>query len=112
MTRIHVLVVVLVAVGWALVAWGSRGWARLTSTGRLGLAVVLSVAVSSHLVWWLSSVTGYGRDAVFVAAALLALPLPWAAGRLPGDWRGALSAAVRGAWRALRGRPLAETEYR
>ena len=90
--------------GWALVAWGSRGRTRLASTGRLGLAVVLSVAVSAHLVWWLSSVTGYGREAVFVAAALLALPLPWAAGRLPPDWRRALSDAFRGARRALRRR--------
>ena len=96
----------LVVPGWALVAWGTRGGARLASTGRLGLAIVLSVAVSAHVVWWLSTLTGsYGREIVFVTAALLALPIPLAAGRLTGEWRTALRGAVSGAVRAFRRRP-------
>jgi hypothetical protein len=58
--------------GWAIVAWAARGGARMASTGRLGLAIVLSVAVSAHLVWWLSTLLGgYGREVVFMAAAVL-----------------------------------------
>jgi len=64
----------LVVPGWAIVAWGSRGRGRIPATGRLGLAIILSVAVSAHLSWWLASLTGgYGRETVFLAAALLAL---------------------------------------
>ena len=81
----------VVVPGWALVAWGSRGGARIPATGRLGLAIVLSVAVSAHLVWWLSTVTGgYGREVIFGAAAILAIPVPLAAGRAtaPSSWIG------------------------
>jgi len=49
---------------------------RIGSTGRLGLAIVISVAVSAHLVYWLSLLGGYERTTVFVAVALLAAPLP------------------------------------
>ena len=54
---------------------------RLAAPGRLGLAIVGSIALSAHLVFWVSVVIGalgdghgYGRPAIFVAAALLALP--------------------------------------
>jgi len=92
----------LVVPGWAIVAWGSRGRARIPATGRLGLAIVLSVAISAHLSWWLASLTGgYGRETVFLAAALLALPLPIAAWRTGGTARGWLPDAARSAGRAL-----------
>ncbi len=92
--------------GWAAVTWGARGRARISSTGRAGLAIVLSVAVSAHLVWWLAMATGgYGREVVFVAAALLAFPIPIAAGRLQSDWLTAVAAGGRGAVRAVRRRP-------
>jgi hypothetical protein len=55
------------------------GWARprVAATGRLGLAIVLSVALSTHLVYWLSLATGgYRRETVFAVAILLALPIP------------------------------------
>jgi hypothetical protein len=95
----------LVVPGWAAVAWAARDRARLASTGRLGLAIVLSVAVSAHLVWWLSTLSGgYGRGVVFVAAAVLALPVPWAAGRLTGEWRRTLGDASRATLRAGRRR--------
>ncbi len=63
------------------------GWAMLTAfrpridaPGRMGLAVVLSVAVSTHLVYWLSHLAGgYGREVVFIVAAACALPIPVAA---------------------------------
>ena len=70
--------------GWAIVAWARP---RIGSTGRLGLAVVLSVAISAHLVYWLSLASGgYRRETIFAAAVLLALPIPLAA------FRGGLSA--------------------
>jgi hypothetical protein len=80
----------LIVPGWVLVAWACKGRARIPATGRLGLAVVLSVAVSAHLTWWLAVlVGGYGREVVFVAAAMLAVPVPLAAWRAttdPGSW--------------------------
>jgi hypothetical protein len=92
--------------GWALVAWACRRGARIPATGRLGLAVVLSVAVSAHLTWWLATLAGgYGREVVFAAAAVLAVPIPLAAWRAtphPGSW---LAAGVRGAWRAAARNP-------
>jgi hypothetical protein len=92
--------------GWAIVAWATRGGARLASTGRLGLAIVLSVAVSAHLVWWLSTAAGgYGREVVFVAAALLAVPIPLAASRRSGAWQVGARDRWRAAVRALRRRP-------
>lgn len=57
--------------------------ARIDTAGRLGLAIVLTVAVSTHLVHWLSVLAGgYGRGVVFAATAILGLALPFAA------WRG------------------------
>jgi hypothetical protein len=70
----------LVVPGWVAMA-GLRS--RIDAAGRLGLAVILTVAVSTHLVHWLSHLAGgYGRGVVFAAAALLGLALPLAA------WRG------------------------
>jgi len=69
----------LVAPGWAIVAPLRP---RIDGAGRLGLAIVGSVAVSTHLVYWLSQLLGgYGRDVVFTAAAILALPIVIAAWR-------------------------------
>jgi hypothetical protein len=83
--------------GWAVVAWARP---RMGATGRLGLAIVLSVAGSAHLVYWLSLGTGgYRREVIFAAASVLALPIPLLA------WRGGLGAVVgelRSAFRALR----------
>jgi hypothetical protein len=57
--------------GWVLLA---RLQPRIDTPGRIGLAVVISVAMSTHLVYWLSQAAGgYGRGIVFVAAGLLAL---------------------------------------
>ncbi|HEY7451537.1 MAG TPA: hypothetical protein VIA02_03340, partial [Candidatus Limnocylindria bacterium] len=95
----------LVVPGWAIVGWGTRGGGRIPSTGRLGLAIVLSVAVSAHLVWWLSTlVGGYDRNVVFVVGALLAVPIPLAAARHAGRWRSVPAAAWRAAVRAVRRR--------
>jgi len=45
---------------------------RIDGAGRIGLAVVVSVAVSTHLVYWLSHLAGgYQRAVIFVAAVLL-----------------------------------------
>jgi hypothetical protein len=61
----------LVVPGWVLVA---RLQPRIDAPGRAGLAIVISVALSTHLVDWLSHLAGgYGRGAVFVVAGLLAL---------------------------------------
>jgi len=60
--------------GWAVVGWVRP---RISATGRLGVAIVLSVAISAHLVYWLSLATGgYRRETIFAVAALLALPIP------------------------------------
>jgi len=49
---------------------------RLDAAGRVGIAVVGSVALSTHLVFWLSELAGgYHRGVVFAAAGLLALPV-------------------------------------
>src|SRR5699024_5998430 len=54
--------------GWALVAWLRP---RISATGRLGLAIVLSVAISAHAVYWLSLLLGgYDRAAIFAVTAL------------------------------------------
>jgi hypothetical protein len=69
----------LIVPGRAIVAAAAP---RIDVAGRIGLAVVLTVAISTHLVYWLSHLAGgYGREVVFVAAALLAAPLPIAAWR-------------------------------
>lgn len=62
--------------GWALMALARP---RIEAPGRLGLAIVLSVALSAHLVYWLSLAIGYRRETIFLAAVLLALPIPIAA---------------------------------
>ena len=70
----------LVIPGWAAVA-ALRP--RIDGAGRLGLAIVGSMALSTHLVYWLSHLAGgYGRGVVFAAAAILAVPIVIAA------WRG------------------------
>ncbi len=98
----------VVVPGWAMVAWATRQRARISSTGRAGLAVVLSVAVSAHLVWWLSTVTGgYGREVVFAAAAVLAVPIPLAAARRSSGWSATRRVRWRMAVRAVRRRPAA-----
>ena len=84
--------------GWALMAWTRP---RISATGRLGLAVVLSVAISAHLVYWLSLATGgYRRETIFVAAFLLAVPFPLVAGRTAGQG-GFRAAAMREALGAV-----------
>lgn len=83
--------------GWAIVGWVRP---RISATGRLGLAIVLSVALSAHLVYWLSVATGgYRRETIFAAAVLLALPIPL------GLLRGgpvAIRQQAAAAWRAVR----------
>jgi hypothetical protein len=72
--------ILLVIPGWVTIA-GLRS--RIDTPGRLGLAVVITVAVSTHLVHWLSHLAGgYSRGVVFAVAALLAATVPIAA------WRG------------------------
>ena len=83
--------------GWAIIGWARP---RISATGRLGLAIVLSVALSAHLVYWLSLATGgYRRETIFAVAAVLALPIPL--GMLGGGARAATHQASA-AWRALR----------
>ncbi len=70
----------LIVPGWATLA-ATRP--RIDGAGRLGLAIVLSIAISTHLVYWLSHLGGgYGRGVIYAAAAFLALPVVVAA------WRG------------------------
>lgn len=65
--------------GWSLLALAR---APLGLAGRAGAALVLSVALSTHVVYWLShAFGGYGRAAVFVAAGLMAVPVVLAATR-------------------------------
>ncbi len=100
-----------VAVVWPLLfvvpGWGIITVARprISAAGRLGLTIVLSVAISAHLVYWLSLASGgYRRETIFFAAVLLALPVPLAA------WRwGAAGLITQGATavRALRRDPFA-----
>lgn len=83
--------------GWAIVGWVRP---RISATGRLGLAIVLSVALSAHLVYWLSVATGgYRRETIFAAAVILALPIP--IGLLRGGPVGVRQQAGA-AWRAVR----------
>jgi hypothetical protein len=72
-----------VAPGWWLVRWSG---ARLTGVERLALAIILSVAASAHIVYWLSWLSGsYDRIDIFVAALMglapLALQRPFHPGR-------------------------------
>ena len=83
--------------GWAIIAWARP---RISATGRLGLAIVLSVALSAHLVYWLSLATGgYRRETIFAVAALMAIPIPL--GILRGGARSATLQASA-AWQAVR----------
>ena len=83
--------------GWAIVGWARP---RIAATGRLGLAIVLSVAISTHLVYWLSlAIGGYRRETVFAVAILLALPIP--IGLLRGGSPAVLKQASA-AWHAVR----------
>ncbi len=71
----------LVVPGWAIVAALSP---RIDAAGRIGLAVVGSVVISTHLVYWLSvAAGGYGRGTVFAALAVLALLSAVLFGRTP-----------------------------
>jgi hypothetical protein len=83
--------------GWAILGWARP---RIAATGRLGLAIILSVALSAHLVYWLSLATGgYRRETIFVVAAFLALPIPL------GLLRGGLASVgdqAAAAWHAVR----------
>lgn len=92
--------------GWALVAWACRRGARIPATGRLGLAVVLSVAVSAHLAWWLSIVAGgYGREVVFATAGVLSVPVPLAAWNATTQARTWVARAVGRALRVAKSHP-------
>ena len=83
--------------GWAIVAWARP---RIAATGRLGLAIILSVALSAHLVYWTSLASGgYRRETIFAVAALLALPIP--IGLLRGGF-GSVRDQARAARHALR----------
>jgi hypothetical protein len=83
--------------GWAIVGWARP---RIAATGRLGLAIVLSVALSTHLVYWLSQATGgYHRETIFLVAGLLALPIP--IGLVRGGWH-AVAEQASAAWQAVR----------
>jgi hypothetical protein len=83
--------------GWAIVCWARP---RIGATGRLGVAIVLSVALSAHLVYWLSLATGgYRQETIFAVAALLAIPIPL--GFLRGG-AGAVGTQLGAAWRAVR----------
>ncbi len=87
---------------------------RVDAAGRIGLAIVASVALSTHLVFWLSHLAGgYHRGVVFAAAALLGIPVVVMAWRARGPgWHllrrawaelavGALAAAFVGAILAI-----------
>lgn len=83
--------------GWTLIA--SAG-PRISATGRLGLSIILSMAVSAHLCYWLSlALGGYGRGTVFMVAAVMGLPAAVLFTRAGGTQ---LTERVRGSLRALR----------
>ena len=88
--------------GWVTMRWLAP---RIAAPGRAGLAVVLSIAISTHVVYWLSLAAGalgdghgYGRGTVFAAAALLAAPVVVAFGR---GWSPAAPRAMAAARRHL-----------
>ena len=59
--------------GWCLVHWTGL---RLSWLERVGLAIIVSVAVSAHVVYWTSVLIGrYDRLSIVVASALMAAPL-------------------------------------
>jgi hypothetical protein len=61
--------------GLLLLAWAR---APFDAPSRIGLAVVLSVAVSTHLVWWLAVISG-GYDRATVFGVALAIAAAWVA---------------------------------
>jgi hypothetical protein len=59
--------------GWLLIDWSG---ARFSGVERTAVAIVLSVALSSHLVYWLSWLSGaYDRIDIFAASLILLAPL-------------------------------------
>jgi hypothetical protein len=85
----------LVAPGWWLLDWAGG---RLGAAERCGLAVVLSLAISTHLVFWLALATGaYDGTDVSLAAFIGLLPVALAMGRSrPARWRTRVLDALRG----------------
>jgi hypothetical protein len=97
LATIMVWPLLFVVPGWAIIGWVRP---RMSASGRLGVAIVLSVALSAHLVYWLAIATsGYRRETIFAVAALLALPIP--IGLLRGG-PAAVRQQVVGAWHAVR----------
>ena len=87
--------------GWIVVALARP---RIGGTGRLGLAIVISVALSTHAVYWLSIASvGYERWSIFAVAALAYLPLPAAVWRR--GWRAVRDEAAAAAG-SLKRQPL------
>ncbi len=81
--------------GWVLLA---RLGPRIDGPGRIGLAVVLSVVGSTHLVNLFSHLAGgYGRAVVFAVAALLAVA---PVGALWFGWRPTIPRIARPVWGA------------
>ncbi|MDQ3690658.1 MAG: hypothetical protein M3406_11630 [Chloroflexota bacterium] len=92
----------------ALVVWPVimfvPGWALMTvlrppmaATGLIGLAIVISVVLSTHLAWWLGLATGgYTRTTVFGVTAMLLIPVIAWITRHPAVPSGALRRAVSG----------------
>jgi hypothetical protein len=83
----------LVVPGWVAITWLAP---RIDAAGRLGIGIVLSVAASTHLVYWVSRLLGgYDRVAVFAVSGILAALVPLALARrapLP-RWRSVTPAA-------------------
>lgn len=70
-------VVIVWPVLFLIPGWWLLGWSRAPLTGpeRIGLAVILSVALTAHLAYWCSWLLGgYGRDSITVATLLAVLP--------------------------------------
>jgi hypothetical protein len=70
-------IVILWPVLFAIPGWWLLRWSRAPLTGpeRIGLAVVLSVALTAHLVYWCSWLLGaYAREAIMLATLIAVLP--------------------------------------
>jgi hypothetical protein len=62
----------------AIPGWWLLGWSRAPLTGpeRVGLAVVLSVALTAHLVYWCSWLLGaYARETILLATLFAMVPV-------------------------------------
>jgi hypothetical protein len=57
--------------GLAIVTWIRPS---IDAAGRVGLAIIVSVAISTQLVYFASLLGGYSRTTIFVVAALLLIP--------------------------------------